>query len=246
VGGAGGETAEAPPFAGPYGVVYAAPVQGVTTRFPEQVEFRAGGLIRWVSELGDEHDLGTAKNLNVGLDGVVQWGRWADGRLAGNDLLDVNAAQGFHYAIGSLTAQVPASGARTYALVGQTSVTVGDGSVDIGSATATASVEFGATTAVGVSLALSIGGITYSIESTGGTATPADSEITTWDATRPNRFGGSPPRPTTGICVDTCSVSVQGFFAGVDADQLALVVHIFDGSGGSPTSISSVMVLRQP
>jgi hypothetical protein len=182
----------------------------------------------------------------VGLDGVVQWGRWADGRLAGNDDLDLNPAQGFHYAIGSLTAQLPASGDRTYALVGETSVTVGDGSVAVGSVTAAATAAFGATTSIGVSLALSIGGITYDVVSTGGTATPADSEITTWDATRPIRFGGTPPRPTTGICVDTCSRSVQGFFAGVDADQLALVVHIFDGNAGGPTSISSVMVLRQP
>lgn len=245
-GGAGGEPAEPPPFAGPYGVVYAAPVQGVTTRFPQQVQFRAGGLIRWTSELGDVHDLGTAKNLNVGLGGVVQWGRWADGWLAGNDQLELNAKQGFHYGIGTLSAGLPPSGTRSYALVGATPVTVGDGSVDVGSATASATAAFGATTTVGVAIQLNIGGLSYGITSTGGTATPADSEVTAGDVSRPYWIGGAPPRPKTGICADTCSLSVQGFFAGVEADQLVLVVHLYDVSGGSPTSISSVLVLGQP
>src|SRR6185369_6820003 len=57
--------------------------------------------------------MGTAKNLNVALDGVVQWGRWADGKLAGNDGFSVNALQGFHYAIGALSASLPVSGTKT-------------------------------------------------------------------------------------------------------------------------------------
>jgi|GEM_PF-6387592 len=90
--------------------------------------------------------MGTAKNLNVALDGVVQWGRWADGKLAGNDGFSVNALQGFHYAIGALSASLPVSGTKNYVMVGATPVTSGDGSVAVGTATATAT--FGATTAV--------------------------------------------------------------------------------------------------
>lgn len=244
--GAGGEPmAEAPPFAGPYGAVYAAPIEGVDTRFPKLVEFRAGGLVRWVSQLDEDHDMGSAKNLNVGLDGVVQWGRWADGKLAGNDAFTVNAKQGFHYALGALSAALPANGSQSYVLVGATPVTMGDGSVDVGTATATARAAFGAPTAVGVSIELSIGGVTYKVESSGGTATPATSQVTAWDAEHPARLGGVPPKPTTGMCADGCNLSVQGFFAGVNAAQLALVVHIFDGDGGSPTSLSSVMVLEK-
>ncbi|HEX2874361.1 MAG TPA: hypothetical protein VHP33_24070 [Polyangiaceae bacterium] len=245
-GGAAGEpVAESPPFTGPYAAVYAAPIEGVDTRFPKLVEFRAGGLVRWVSQLDEDHDMGSAKNLNVGLDGVVQWGRWADGKPAGNDAFTVNAKQGFHYALGALSAALPANGNQSYVLVGATPVTMGDGSVDVGTTTATARAAFGTATAVGVSIELSIGGVTYKVESTGGTATPATSQVTAWDAEHPARIGGVPPKPTTGMCADGCNLSVQGFFAGVNAAQLALVVHIFDGDGGSPTSLSSVMVLKK-
>jgi len=245
-GGAGGQPAsEPPPFGGPYAAVYAAPIEGVDTRFPKQVDFRDGGLVHWISQLDEDHDMGTAKNLNVGVDGVVQWGRWADGMLAGNDGFSVNAKQGFHYAIGALSAALPANGTQSYVLVGATPVTKGDGSVDVGTATATASAAFGATTAVGVSIDLSIGGAQYKVVSTGGTATPATSQVTASDAAHPARIGGVPPKPTTGICADGCNLSVQGFFAGANAAQLALVIHIFDGDGGSATSLSSVLVLKK-
>ena len=190
-------------------------------------------------------DIGSATTLDTGLDGVVQWGRWANGTLAGNDGFALNVKQGFHYAIGSVTPTLPANATQEYVLSGATAVTVGDGSVEPGVATAAATAAFGATTKLGVAIGLTIGNVVYALTSTGGVVTPATSEITAWDATHPARLGGVPPKPTTGICADGCGVSVQGFFAGANAAQLALVVHLFDGNGGSSTSISSVIVMKK-
>ncbi len=245
-GGAGGAVAsEQPPFAAPYAVVYAAPIEGVDTRFPKVAAWEDGALARWTSELDEMHDIGSARNLDTGLDGVVQWGRWANGTLTANDGLTLNAKQGFHYAIGSLTPTLPVNGTQEYVVSGATAVTVGDGSVDVGVATAAATAAFGATTKLGVAIGLTIGNVAYALASTGGVATPATSEVTAWDAAHPARLGGVPPKPTTGICTDGCAVSVQGFFAGANAAQLALVVHIFDVAGGSPTSISAVIVMKK-
>jgi hypothetical protein len=238
---------EPPPFAGPYGAVYVGPITGVATRFPKSATWSDGLLVNWVSELDEEHDIGSAMNLNTGVDGgVVQWGRWAAGTLAGNDSNTLNAEQGFHYGIGQLTATLPASGTASYAVVAHTRVTLGDGSVastDLVAAEATAA--FGAVTKVGLTINLTIGGVTYVVVTTGTYADPSTSEFTASDAEHPARLDGVPLKPNTGICIDTCRRSLQGFFAGPNASHLVIVVHLYDEAGGSPSSVSSVIVMKK-
>jgi hypothetical protein len=247
--GAGGESsAEAAPFAGPYGAVYVGPEIGVDTRFPTATSWSGGNLVSFVSELDEEHDIGSAMNLDAASDGgIVKWGRWASGTLAADeDGLLLNADQGFHYGIGQLTPTLPASGTASYQVVGHTDVTVGDGSkpsTDLVAAEAKAS--FGATTKVGLTINLTIDSVTYVVVTTGTYADPTTSEFTTWDAEHPARLGGIPLEPSQGICADGCSRSLQGFFAGPDASHLVIVVHLFDGAGGSPSSVSNVIVMKK-
>lgn len=244
-----GEAAEPAPFAAPYGAIYVAPIVGVDTRFPESARWESGKLVNWISNLdqGHEHDIGSAQNLDTGISGdAVQWGRWADGTLGGDDgAIVLNDKQGFHYAIGSLTATLPTSGTAEYEVVGYTPVTVGDGTVATGLVAANATAAFGATTKVGVTINLTIDGTSYVVVTTGTFVTPSTSELETWDAEQPARLAGIPLEPSQGICADGCARSLQGFFAGADASHLALVVHLFDGAGGSATSISSVIVLKK-
>lgn len=246
--GAGGQSSvEPPPFAGPYGAVYVGPAIGVDTRFPTAATWTAGELIGFVSELDEEHDIGTAMNLDTGSDGLVQWGRWASGTLGADEAgVTLGAQQGFHYAIGQLTPALPASGSASYKVVGHTRVTLGDGSkgsTDQVAAEATAS--FGATTKVGLTINLVIDGIQYVVVTTGTYDDPSNSEFTTWDAQHPARLGGIPLEPSQGICADGCSRSLQGFFAGPDAQQLVIVVHLFDGAAGSASSVSNVIVMNK-
>jgi hypothetical protein len=247
--GAGGDGAVEPaPFAGPYGAVYVGPTVGVDTRFPAVATWRGGSLVHFLSENDEEHAIGTALSLDTGSDGgVVQWGRWASGTLGGDDVgLTLDAEQGFHFGIGQLTPNVPASGTASYQVVGFTRVTRGDGSkpsTDLVAAGATAS--FGATTKVGLTINLSIDGTSYVVVTTGTYADPSDSELTTWDAEHPARFGGIPLEPSQGICADGCNRTVQGFFAGAGASHLVIVVHLFDDAAGSATSISSVIVMKK-
>lgn len=249
-GGAGGDSsAEAAPFSGPYGAVYVGPMLGVDTRFPTAASWSGGSLVHFVSENDEEHDIGSAMNHDAAADGgVVQWGRWASGTLGADEAgVVLNAQQGLHYGIGQLTPTLPASGNASYQVVGFTRVTLGDGSkasTDLVAAEATAS--FGATTKVGLTINLTIDGVSYVIVTTGTYADPSNSELTTSDAEHPARLGGIPLEPSQGICADGCGRTVQGFFAGPDASHLVLVAHLFDGEGGSPTSISSVIVLKKP
>jgi hypothetical protein len=246
--GAGGQSsAEPPPFAGPYGAVYVGSTIGIDTRFPAAATWSAGKLIGFVSELDEEHDIGTALNLDTGSDGLVQWGRWASGTLGADEAgVTLGAQQGFHYAIGQLTPTLPASGTANYKVVGHTRNTLGDGSkpsTDLLAAEATAS--FGATTKVGVTIDPVIDGVQYVVVTSGTYVDPSNSEFTTSDAEHPARLGGIPLEPSQGICADGCSVSLQGFFAGPNAEQLVIALHLFDGAAGSASSVSTVIVMNK-
>jgi hypothetical protein len=247
-GGAGGPGVDEPPFAAPYYIVYAAPQLGVDARNPTAAHWSGGALVDWTSNLDENgtHRIGTAQNLDLGMDGVVQWGRWADGALAGIDAaITLNEQQGFHYAIGTGTDTLPTTGTASYEAIGDTGVTAGDGSKEPGLVAVEATAAWGVTSRVGLTVDLTLGGVTYVITTTGTYVTPTTSEVKTWDAQHPAAFAGIPVQPTQGICSDGCSSSIQGFFAGANAAYLALVVHLFDGAGGSDTSISSVIVMKQ-
>ncbi|HVY25437.1 MAG TPA: hypothetical protein VHB79_02755 [Polyangiaceae bacterium] len=246
--GAGGDAAvsEPAPFAGPYAVVYAGTTIGVDFRPVKSAAFAANQLIDFVASNNEHRAIGTASNHEADHDALMQWGRWADGKMGETDMVTLSATQGFHYAIGAASAALPANGTQDYELVAATPVTVGDGSKALGTATASATVAFSATTHVGATFSLTIDGVTYTVTTTGGTATPGTSEVTAWLPQYPWLVSGIPAtKPTTGICADTCNLSIQGIFAGANAEELAFAVHIFDGAGGSASSISSVFVLKK-
>src|SRR5205814_550103 len=148
----------------------------------------------------------------------------------------LSATQGFHYAVGTSSDTLPSSGNATYTLLGATEVTRGDGTVAVGTATGDMTVAFAVTSTVGLSLTLNLDGTDYDITTTGGTATPASSEVTAL-SNHPTTFTGLPASPTTGVCSTPCTASVFGFFAGTNAERAGLAVHLFHGAGGSADSI---------
>lgn len=245
--GAGGDsTAAGPaPFAGPYAVVFAGPSIGVDFRPAKSATFVDGALVDFVSSINEHRALGTASSFNADKTEFVQWGRWADGTMGVTDQVALSATQGFDYAIGAISPALPANGTQDYEIVGYPPVVVGDGSKPLGTLTASATAAFSATTHVGATFSLDIGGVTYTVTTAGGTATPGTSEVTASSPTYPGFVAGIPADPNTGICADGCTVSVMGYFAGPNVENLAFVVHIYDTFGGSPTSVSGVVVLKK-
>lgn len=246
--GAGGDGAvsELAPFAGPYAVVYAGPSIGVDFRPATSASFVDGAMVDFVVGNNAEHRaLGTASNFNVSKTELVQWGRWADGTMGVTDQVALSATQGFDYAIGAISPSLPANGTQDYEVVGYPPVVVGDGSKPLGTLTAAATAAFSATTHVGATFSLVLNDVTYTVTTAGGTATPGTSEVTTSSPTYPGFVSGIPADPTTGICADGCTVSIMGYFAGPNAENLAFVVHVYDTFGGSATSVTGVVVLKK-
>jgi hypothetical protein len=246
--GAGGDVAvsESAPFAGPYAVVYAGPSIGVDFRPATSASFVDGAMSDFVVGNNAEHRaLGTASNFDVNKTAFVQWGRWADGTMGVTDQVALSATQGFDYAIGAISPSLPGSGTQDYELVGYPPVVVGDGSKPLGTLTASATAAFSATTHVGATFSLVLNDVTYTVTTAGGTATPGTSEVTTSSPTYPGFVSGIPADPATGICADGCTVSIMGYFAGPNAENLAFVVHVYDTFGGSPTSVTGVVVLKK-
>ena len=194
--------------------------------------------------------INTAQGADMGGDALITWGRWVNGtpRSSGTgggayDLGAIGAEQGFHYVIGKPSPSLPASGTANFTLLGATKPTFGDGALPAGTLTSAAMAVAwgGAATSVGIDMTVTMPSDgTYRVLTTGGTATPGTSEISTTfgDA----RFQGSSiPVTTTGgarACAGgTCEAKVEGLFTGANGARAGLVYTVNRGLFGQPTSI---------
>jgi hypothetical protein len=126
--------------------------------------------------------IGTAKAVDIFGDTLVLAGRWEDGTTAGafyGNTFTFPKDGGFQYVIGDASASLPASGSPAYTLTHGSPTTISDGSIAPGTATGTLGVAFaGDGTKVGASFKLVLpGDQTYDVSTTGGSATPATSEV---------------------------------------------------------------------
>ncbi len=239
MGGAGGS----PVGPGPYAIVYAARMIGIDNRSPATATWDAMGLASYTFSAMEAPTRGTCTVADAGGDSTVAIGRWTGGTTGGRFYMNTTGfpfgpGEGWHWAIGAPAATVPAAAAGSYPLLAATKPTLEPaGSVQPGTTTGSAAVAaMGADFKVGLKLVV-MSDAAYTLETAGGTATPATSELGTMMGA--SSFGGlvTSVQSTGMACRSTtgraCQAFVQGFFMGPNADHLAVAFAInATGNGG--------------
>lgn len=201
--------------------------------------------------LGFMQRTGTFAESNY--DGVIGFGRLANGTasLDGGEGAETSSTvsigpasmDGLHMAFGVPTsptqlAALASSGTptATYSLLGATSATstnlAGLGTVAAAQGTGQPilSVDF-ASGRVGTDFTVNFPSFGYRVTSTGGLYKVDNSEIRLTDPSVSSTFYGFNV-PTTaisgGVCSDSCSTAVRGFFAGANAERAGFAYKIFD------------------
>lgn len=233
--------------AGPYSIVYAGTTVGIDMRNASEAAFDSNGLTGYKASDDEHPEIGTNQNKEVFSDGKIMIGRWAGGKTGGkfyavgtNGQFDIAANSGFHYAIGVGVSPLPSTGKVTYALAHKTSVTRGDGTVMPGTVTGSLGANFaGGASKIGFAFTLTIGSDTYNISTTGGAADPSTSSAVFIEPIK-GAFSANINTLTGPICggSGSCSAAIDGFVGGTEGDRAGIVIHLFAGGGGTPTSIS--------
>jgi hypothetical protein len=243
------------PGPGPFNIVYAGTIVGIDFREAGTATFDGDAMVAYEAYEDEHPELGSNTANEVFGDGLVVAGRWAGGTTAGKfyeagngGLIDFPANGGFHYVMVNPISALPAGGMTSYTAVASTAATVSDGSLATGTIDGTVAADLaGAASSLGVSLTIDIpGDTTYTIETTGGSGDPSTSEIE-FSPTITGVFYANLPMSGGGACAGggICSAQVDGVLGGANGERIALVVHIFAGSGGAPKSVTGAMVFEQ-
>jgi len=140
--------------------------------------------------------IATATNVDFGsADNLIGWARWDNGSATYTPQGSSSSTQytasnaGVVHVWGQTATVVPVSGTVTYALAGGTRPVLIDGSVAPGTLNSAAMAVNFSTQKVGVTANVTLGGTTYSLSSTGGTAAPSATLLSSnWSF-----FGGFDP-----------------------------------------------------
>jgi hypothetical protein len=255
--GTNGDAARASLGSGPFTLAYAGTTVGIDGRAIAQGKATFDGAKMTGYEASDDErpQLGTNQVSDVSGDEFVALGRWSGGATTGKfyevnstGLIDLPANGGFHYVIGNFTAPMPASGSSSYSELAKTVATVSDGSIAPGTISGSLAVNFaGASTKIGFSVVLDVpGDVTYTLATTGGAADVSASEAELGTGNVKGAFYANLQINSAGAaCGGTCSGAVQGFVAGPGAERVALVAHVYSGSGGSPKSVTGAIVFKR-
>jgi hypothetical protein len=173
--------------------------------------------------------------VESGNDGLIAWGRWigdATLPLDGDLPYTYDNNQSLHYVIGTPTPAMPTSGSAIYTLLGATSPTYADGRTGPGTFNGSLEVVFGARAAT-VNMAFAVNmpdGNKYAI---GGSTTTGPGAMFSANPTVVGTAGGA--------CGSGCLASVQGFFAGTNAERAGVGYSIQDNllTGGSSTILGA-------
>jgi len=203
----------------------------------------SGKLVKyvWTTNQDESPEIGSNAGNEVGsVAGVIGWTRWAGGATAGKyfsvSVIERTDKQGLHFVYGEPATDLPTSGTASYALVGSTSPTISDGSVDPGSFTGSAAVAFGSTPTVGVDLHVSIGGHTYDVATNGGVTNPSLSPMAVQDNMTFFANGLSVAAGGPACASGSCGADIRGFLAGPGASHLGLSYLIGGNTGGPSVS----------
>jgi hypothetical protein len=244
---------------GPYTIVYAGSVVGVDMRpiAAGKATFDGAKLSGYESSMDERPTVGTNTVADVTGTSLFAMGRWAGGTTGGKfymsgtgGLIDLPANGGFQYVIGIPADPIPSTGATPYTTLAKTTATISDGSFAPGTVTGTLAANLAAaTTKVGFSVTLDIpGDTTYTVTSTGGTANPAAAGTGTAPAVKGAFFDNTTTVTTTAASCSGgagCTAGVYGVVIGPAAENIALIVHVYNGGGGSPKSVSGAIVFKK-
>jgi len=111
--------------------------------------------------------LTTDNVVNVGTDGLLYWGRWANGKVqayatstggsSGGGTVDLSGAKGVYYIVSQQVSTIPLSGTASYSVYAGAGSISADGVTGAGVTAGTLSVNFG-TSAGGLSMTVAHGG----------------------------------------------------------------------------------------
>jgi hypothetical protein len=244
------------PGAGPYTLAYAGTDVGIDMRpvADGKAVFDGAKLTSYESSEDERPSAGTNEVKEVTGSSLFSIGRWAGGTTGGKfynagngGLIDFPANGGFHYAIGIPADPIPSSGAATYTELAKTSATISDGSLAPGTITGTLAANLaGATSKIGFSITLDIpGDASYVVASAGGSADPAQAQ-TGVAAIKGAFFDNDVTVTSAGtLCAGGCTGGVDGLVLGPAGENIALVIHVYKGSGGAPKSVSGAIVFKK-
>jgi len=158
-------------------------------------------------------------------DGILAWARWVGPATlcttcSSENMGAASTTAAFHYVVGVPTAVLPTTGGGTYTLAGATSPNYGFPSNTTGGTfTGTLGVTFGMTTSLTFNFNVAMpDGKGFAM--TGSTTTAS------------SLFTGSPSiTGSGGACACSCTSSLQGFFAGTNAERAGIAYEINDSFG---------------
>jgi hypothetical protein len=245
---------------GPYALLYAGTIVGIDQRpvAAGKAIFDGAKLTGYESSTDERPTLGTNTVADVTGTSLFAMGRWAGGTTGGKfyaagdaGLIDLPANGGFQYVIGIGAEPIPSSAATTaYTTLATTTATLSDGSFAPGSVTGTLAANLaGASTKVGFSVTLDIpGDTTYTVSSAGGTADPSTAGTGTSTTIKGAFFDNTTTVTTSAASCSGgigCAGAVYGIVIGPAAENIALVVHVYSGAGGSPKTVSGAIVFKK-
>jgi hypothetical protein len=137
-----------------------------------------------------------------------------------------------------------------YTTLAKTTATISDGSFAPGTTTGTLAANLaGTTTKVGFSVTLDVpGDTTYTVASTGGVADPSTAGTGVSPGVKGAFFDNTTIVTTTSaLCTGGagCVGAVYGIVLGPTGESIALVVHVYNGSGGAPKSVAGAIVFKR-
>jgi len=256
-GGADAKGAPTPLGAGPYTIAYASIAAiGIDARtFADgKATFDGVKLLSYESGANEMPTVGSNQTNEPNGDAFALIGRWSGGttggkfyNVGGTGLAAIPANGGFHYVIGRLADPLPTSGAASYVLTRTTAATLADGSVAVGTTTGTLAADYGTTSKVGFSVVLDVGGVAYTITTTGGTANVATSQSIFASGTLKAMFANNlEVTAPTGPCATagTCKATANGVVAGPNGERFGLVVSAATGTG-APRALGALVFTKQ-
>lgn len=182
---------------------------------------------------------GTASTVDAGTattgTSTVSWTRWAGGTPTGTaqNFQAVSADQGYVLLAGTPLSHLPTTGTAQYTLLGGTKPVMSDGSLAPGTFTGAMAIDFAARK-LGLDANVAIGTANYVLQSTGGTATPASSEI---GYSAAGQINGTIAVPAAGVCTSACAATVFGSLYGNAAQQAGITYNI---NSFGPTNVFGV------
>jgi hypothetical protein len=182
---------------------------------------------------GDSFFLTTNNVESAGSDGLLYWGRWANGQVQANytsassgksgaGTFDISGAKGAHYIVSQLVSAIPVSGSASYSFYAGTPSTSADGVIGTGVTGGTLNVNFGTNS----------GGLNMTVLHGGAALT----QNGTFNLNAANRAA------FTGTGGGTYSFSFDGFFGGgnrTDANPArAGVSYLIQRPGNAITGVA--------